>query len=165
MAKFQATLPDEVLKDFKKIERNTDKILGEMTEAGAKVVMSNVKSGVPISSLSSHVKLSKTYKTPSDGGINTKVYFGGYLPFSTPNRKYFARKGGSGKETYYTDKGVPASFIAQTYEYGTSNRYTNSGSSRGKISKKPFFRKSFRKSQIEQAMLQAQKKASGGLLE
>lgn len=155
MAKFQATLPDDLIKDFKKIEKNTDKILGEMTRAGAEVTMNNVKSSVPLPKLSAYVKLSKTYKTPSDDGINTKVYFSGYLPFSG-NRTVFIRRGRSGGKVYTTTKGVPADFLAQIYEYGRSTR---------PFPKKPFFRKSFRKNQIEQAMLKAQKRASGGLLD
>ena len=154
MAKMTVVLPDDVIKDFKKIESNTDKIFGDMTKAGAEVVANNVKASVPLNALSSHVKLTKTYKTPSDGGINTKVYFSGYLPFSG-NRTTFSRKGGNGK-TYVTTKGVPADFLAQVYEYGRSDK---------PFPKKPFFRKSFRKDQIERAMLEAQKKASGGLLD
>lgn len=155
MAKMNMMLPDDVIKDFKKVYNNTDKIFGDMTKAGAEVVKNNVKSSVPLSKMASHVKVSKTYKTPSDGGINTKVYFSGYLPFSG-NRKTFVRRNRAGGKVYTTEKGVPADFLAQVYEYGRSNR---------PFPKKPFFRKSFRKEQIEKAMLQAQKQASGGLLD
>lgn len=162
MAMFKAELPKDIMKDFKKIYDNSDKIFGEMTRAGAEVAMNNVKATAPIPKLKSHVKLSKTYKTPTDDGINTKVYFSGYLPFSG-DRTEFTRKGGSGK-TYTSTKGVPASFVAQVTEYGTSQRYTEIGAYRGKITKTPFFRKAFKKNQIEKAMLDAQKSASGGLL-
>jgi len=163
MAMFKAELPTDIMKDFKKIYDNSEKIFGEMTRAGAEVAMQNVKATAPIPELKIHVKLTKTYKTPTDDGINTKVYFSGYIPFSG-NRKEFTRKGGSGK-AYTTSKGVPAAFVAQVTEYGTSQRYTEIGAYRGKIRKAPFFRKAFRKSQIEKAMLAAQKRASGGLLE
>ena len=95
MAKFKMELPSEIMKDFQKIYDNADEIFGEMTRAGAEVVMNNVKASVPLTSMSGHVKLSKTYKTPSDDGINTKVYFSGYLPFKG-NRKTFKRRGRSG---------------------------------------------------------------------
>ena len=162
MAHFKAELPTDILKDFKKIYDDSDKIFGEMTKAGAEVAMNNAKATAPVPELKSHIKLSKTYKTPSDDGINTKVYFKGYLPFSG-NRTEFVRKGGSGK-SYVSKKGVPASFVAMVTEYGTSQRYTDIGASRGKITKTPFFRKAFKKGQIEKAMLSAQKRASGGLL-
>lgn len=162
MAMFKAELPTDIMKDFKKIYDDSDKIFGEMTKAGAEVALNNVKANAPIPELRDHVKLTKTYKTPTDDGINTKVYFSGYIPFSG-NRTEFTRKGGSGK-SYTTSKGVPASFVAQVTEYGTSQRYTEIGAFRGKITKRPFFRKSFKKAQIEKAMLMAQKRASGGLL-
>lgn len=155
MAKFVKVLPDEVIKDFEMIYTNTDKIFGQMTRAGAKVVMENVKASVPLPEMASHVKLTKTYKTPSDGGINTKVYFSGYLPFKG-NRKTFKRRGRSGGAVYTTTEGVPVDFLAQIYEYGRS--YPS-------FPKKPFFRSSFKEGQIEKAMLEAQKKASGGLLD
>lgn len=155
MAKYNAILPDKELKEMQKIYNNTDEILGGMTKAGAEVVMSNVKASVPLPQMASHVKLTKTYKTPSDGGINTKVIISGYLPFSDPNRKYFSRSGANGK-TYVTTKGVPVDFLANVFEYGRSGK---------PFPKKPFFRKSFRKAEIEKAMLKAQKELSGGLLD
>lgn len=154
MAKFNLELPSDLMKDLKKVYDDSDKIFGEMTRAGAEVVESNVQNNAP-QVLKSHVKVSRTYHTPTDGGINTKVYISGYIPFSDPNRKYFSRKGGSGK-TYKTSDGVPADFLAQVYEYGRST---------SPFPKKPFLRKSFKKDQIEQAMLEAQKKASGGILD
>lgn len=155
MAKLQTILPNDVIKDFQKIYKNTDKIFGEMTRAGAEVPLNNAKASVPLPEMASHIKLSKTYKTPSDGGINTKVYFSGYLPFKG-NRKTFSTRNKNGDKVYTTTKGVPVDFLAKVYEYGRSNR---------PFPKKPFFRKSFRKKQIEEAMLKAQKRASGGLLD
>jgi hypothetical protein len=156
MAKFDMQLPKDVMSDLKKIDANADKMFGDMTRAGAEVVLNNVRSAVPLSQMSSHVKLTKTYKTPTDGGINTKVFFSGYLPFSTPNRTTFSRRGRSGGKVYTTDKGVPVDFLAQVFEYGRSDR---------PFPKKPFFRKSFKREEIERAMLREQKKASGGILE
>ena len=153
MAKFNLELPTQVIKDIERIYDNADEIFGEMTRAGAEVVEQNVKTNIP-SNLSSYVKLTKTYKTPSDGGINTKVYVSGYLPFSG-NRTTFSRKGGGGK-TYVTTKGVPADFIAMLYEYGRSS---------APFPKHPFLRKSFKKKDIEEAMLRVQKEMTGGLLD
>lgn len=155
MAKLQTVLPDDVIKDLKKVYKDTDKIFGEMTKEGAKVALNNTRASVPIPEMASHVKLSKTYKTPSDGAINTKVYFSGYLPFKG-NRKTFSTRNRNGSKVYTTNKGVPVDFLAKVFEYGRSYR---------PFPKKPFFRKAFRKSQIEQAMLKAQKRASGGLLD
>lgn len=154
MAKFQMQLPTQIMKDIQYINQNSDKIFGEMTKAGAEVVQSNVKANVPLGEMTSHVKLTKIYKTPSDDGINTKVYMSGYLPFSTPGRKYFSRRGGNGT-MYSTTKGVPVDFLAKLYEYGRSTRA---------FPRKPFFRRSFKKGQIEQAMLKAQTEYSKGIL-
>lgn len=154
MAKFELQLPDQIIKDFETINKKADKIFGEMTKAGAEVVLKNVKNTAP-SVVAGHAKLTKTYKTPSDGGINTKVTITGYIPFSNPNRMYFQRKGANGLD-YYTDKGVPADFLANILEYGRSN---------APFPKHPFLRKSFKKKEIEEAMLRAQREASDGLLD
>ena len=156
MAKFDMQLPQDVMSDLKKIDANADKMFGDMTRAGAEVVLTNVRSALPLTEMSGHVKLSRTYKTPTDGGINTKVYFSGYLPFSTPGRTSFSRRGRGGGKVYSTPKGVPVDFLAQVFEYGRSNR---------PFPKKPFFRKSFKAEEIEQAMLNEQKRASGGILD
>lgn len=132
-------LPNDILKDFQKIYNNTDEIFGEMTKAGADVVYSNIKSNIPSSFKNSDImnclQITKTYKTPTDDGINTKVAFYGYF-------------------TNHDGKVTPAPLVANVFEYGSST-----------VSKKPFMRKSFKKSQIERAMLDAQKKLSGGLLD
>ena len=141
MAKFQLELPAEIMRDFKRISGNTDQILGEMTQAGAEVVEKNIIANVPQSIRESQMmqclKVTKVYKTPSDDGINTKVGFYGY----------FENRDG---------KIVPAPLVANVFEYGRSNL---------PFPKHPFLRKSFKKKEIEEAMLKAQKKASGGLLE
>ena len=140
MAQFNFELPSDLIKDFERINENSDKIFGAMTKAGAEVVMSNVKANAPESIKKSKMidclKITKVYKTPSDGGINTKVGFYGYF------------ENEDGKKT-------PAPAVANVFEYGRST---------SPFPKHPFFRKSFRKDQIEKAMLEAQKKESGGLL-
>lgn len=141
MAKFEMELPEELMKDLTTINDNADKIFGEMTKAGAEVVYKNIQSNIPKSFIDSNImhclKLTRVYKTPTDGGINTKVGFYGY----------FKNKQG---------RVVPAPLVANVFEYGRSNL---------PFKKQPFLRKSFKKNQIEQAMREAQKKASGGLID
>lgn len=139
MAKFQMQLPTEIIKDLQRLANGTDEIVGEMTRAGAQVVYDRLQSCVPASFKSSGImdciKITRTYKTPSDGGINTKVGFYGYFTNEDGRR-------------------TPAPLVANVFEYGST-----------KFQKHPFFRKAFNKKAIEQAMLEAQKKASGGLLD
>lgn len=153
MAKFDMELPTDIMKDFQKIYKNSDKIFGGMTKAGAEVVLNNVLQKCP-ETIRPYARLTRVYKTPSDNGINTKVIFTGYLPFNG-NRQAFVRRGGNGK-MYATNKGIPADFLAIMYEYGRSTL---------PFPKKPFFRRSWNKGQIEKAMYDAQKKLSGGLLD
>ena len=162
MARFNLELPQEIMNDVKKLEKNAESIFGGMVEAGAEVVKNNVEANAPTSELKRRVKVTKTYKTPSDGGINSKVYIGGYIPFK--GNRTSVEIPSKGKH-YTNKKGVPAGFVAMMYEYGSSNRTTESGANRGVFPKRPFFRKSFRKAQIEKAMLKAQKNLSGGLLD
>lgn len=144
MAKFEMELPTELIKELEGLEKNTDKALAEMTQAGAEYVANKLMNTAP-TVLKNHIKMTKPYKTPTDGGINTKVYFSGYIPFSDANRKYFQRKGGSGK-TYYATEGVPADFLAQLYEYGRST---------SPFPKKPFVRKAFKDKGITEAMVRS----------
>lgn len=154
MAKFQMELPDDVLKDFQKIYRDTDRIFGGMTQAAAKVVEANIKANMKnafkdSSRLEKHLKVTKVYHTPSDSGINTKVAFYGYLQ---TGKKFVVRK--KGKEYDYSEKGVPIPLIVRAREFG----------SRSGEQKKAFVRPAFKEAQIRKTMLQAQKELSGGLL-
>lgn len=134
MAKFKEELPYELLQAFEDLETNCDDIFGEMCKAGAEVVHKNVLSNMKkafktTKSLEQGLKITKVYKTPSDDGINVHIGFYGY-----------------------NDKGIPIPLIAQAREYGTSR----DGKEHEK--KKPFFRKSFKKKEIEQAMQEVQDK-------
>jgi hypothetical protein len=136
MAKFSAELPNDLIQQFDGLEKNCTDIFGEMVEAGAETVYKNVQSNMTKSfddttPLEKGLKKTKTYKTPSDDGINVKVAFYGY---------------DSSKVTKKYPKGVPIPLMAMAREYGTSSGER----------KKPFFRKSFKKTEIEQAMLQVQ---------
>lgn len=146
MAKFEMELPTDLIKSFQGLEQKTGEALEIMTEAGAEYVAQKIKATAP-KDIRDFVKITKPYKTPSDGGINTKVYVSGYLPFSNPNRVYFTRSGGGGK-SYSTTKGVPADFLAMLYEYGRST---------APFPKHPFLRKAFKDKGIEEAMINAPK--------
>lgn len=139
MARFKAELPNDLIKEFEKLENNAEKMMGEMTKAGAEVVYTLVKSNMSKSfkttnSLEKGLKMTKVYKTPSNDAIGVYIGFYGYDPDSKPTKRH--------------PKGTPIDLIAKAREYGTS-----SGEA-----KKPFFRKSFKKKDIEQAMMQVQKK-------
>lgn len=134
MASFKAELPNDIIKQIEKLEGSTEKMLSEMTEAGARLVYENIKTSVPRSWYDSNImkclKITKTYKTPSDDGVNTKVAFYGYF-INEDGRK------------------TPAPLVANVTEYGRSN---------APYPKHPFLRRSFNKGQIEKAMLAVQKK-------
>lgn len=134
MARFDAEMPTELLKLFDELGAETQEMLGEMTQAGAEVVLKNVKANVPASFRGSDImnclKITRVYKTPSDDGVNTKVAFYGY----------FVNKEG---ET------VPAPLVCNVMEYGRS---------KAPVKKHPFMRKSFKKKEIEAAMQKVQDK-------
>ena len=132
MAKYKMELPTELMQTFKNLDENTEKMLGEMCQAGAEVVRETTWTNMPKGlrdaiSVTDNLVLSRVYKTPSDDGINVQCMIIGYE---------------NGKET-------PAPLVANMFEYGSRKR---------KYPKHPFFRKSFRKAQIERAMMDVQKK-------
>jgi hypothetical protein len=139
MAKFNSELPNDLIKELEKIEKDTEKIFGEMTQEAGKIVLNNVKKNIGSSfktskSLMGGLRLTKVYKTPSDDGINVHIGFYGYDKDSKPTKRH--------------PKGTPIPLIANAREYGTS---------RGEA-KRPFFRKSFKKKEIEQVMKKVQDK-------
>jgi len=134
LARFNIELPNDIIKQFDSLDKNTTKMLEEMTEAGAKVVHENIKASVPQSWYASNImkclKMTRPYNTPSDDGVNVKVAFYGY--FINEN----------GRKT-------PAPLVANVTEYGRSN---------SPYPKKPFMRRAFNKSKIEKAMQAVQDK-------
>ena len=135
MAKFKAELPNDLMKVFDELETNSSIMMGEMCKAGAAVVYDKVVSGLgkvfkSTESLLKGLKVTKVYETPSDDSINVHIGFYGY----------------DGEPTAQYPKGTPIPLKAMAREYGTS-----SGEK-----KKPFFRKSFAKKDIEQAMMEVQ---------
>lgn len=134
MAKFESELPAELMKTFEELGENTQKMLEEMTQEGAKTVLANVNSNVPASFHSSNImgclQMTRPYETPSDGGINTKVAFYGYF-------------------TNEDGKKTPAPLVCNLFEYGRSS---------SPYPKHPFMRRSFKKGQIEAAMRKVEDK-------
>lgn len=132
MARFKEELPNDLIKMFQELEQDSEKMMGEMTKAGAEVVYKNVLKNVPKSFKNSNImkclKITKIYKTPSDGGINSKVSFYGYFK----NKRGLI---------------TPAPLVANVFEHGTST-----------VQKHPFMRKSFRKTEIEAEMKKVQEK-------
>ena len=135
MAKFKAEIPADVVDTLIHIYDNYDRIVGQMTRAGAEKVYQNVKDNLPDGIRNSEMihclKISKTYKTPSDDGINTKVGIWGYF------------KNKDGKVT-------PAPLVANVFEYGRSGL---------PFPTQPFFRKAFKAKEIERILLEEQEKA------
>ena len=130
MAKFHSELPNDLMKVFEDLETNCDDMFGEMCKAGAEVVHTKVKANMG--------KVFKSTKSLEKGLKITRVY-------KTPSDDGInVHVGFYG----YTEDGVPIPLIAQAREYGTS---------KGEA-KKPFFRKSFKKKEIEQAMQKVQDK-------
>ena len=138
MAKLNAEIPFDLMKEFEDLETNAEMMMGEMCQVGAEVVHRKVVANLgkvfkSTNSLLKGLKITRVYKTPTDDGINTHIGFYGY---------------DTDKVTKAHPKGVPIPLIAMAREYGTS-----SGEK-----KKPFFRKSFAKKEIEQAMMEVQEK-------
>lgn len=134
MARFEMELPNDLIKAFDRLNDETEKMIGEMTQAGAQVVLEEIKANVPASFRDSDIMkclhITKVYKTPSDGGINTKIAFYGY---------------------FINKRGVktPAELVCNVMEYGRSD---------GKVKKHPFVRKSFNKKKIKSALEKTQDK-------
>ena len=134
MAKFKQELPNDILKQVATLEKNVDQMLEDMTRAGAEVAYSNAVAGVPASWRGSEImnciKITKSYKTPSDDGVATKVGIYGYF-------------------TNHEGRRAIAPLVANITEYGSSKR---------NYPKHPFFRKAFKKKAIESAMKAIQDK-------
>ena len=130
MARFSGEVPQEILQGIEQMNADADRMFEEMVGAGAKVVYDLVNKNMQ--------KSFKSTKSLEKGLKLTKVY---RTPSDDGINVHVGFYG-------YNDEGVPIPLIANAREYGTS-----SGEE-----KKPFFRKSFNKKQIEQAMLEVQSK-------
>ena len=130
MAKFSGEVPQEILQGIEQMNVDADRMFEEMVSAGADVVHGLVKQNMK--------KSFKSTKSLEKGLKLTKVY---RTPTDDGINVHVGFYG-------YNDEGVPIPLIANAREYGTS-----SGEQ-----KKPFFRKSFKKKEIEEAMLNVQSK-------
>ena len=130
MAKFKSELPYDLMKVFEDLETNCDEMFGEMCRAGSQAVYNNVMANMK--------KAFKSTKSLEKGLKITKVYKTQSDDGINVHIGFYG----------YNEDGVPIPLIAQAREYGTSKGEE----------KKPFFRKSFKKKQIEQAMQEVQDK-------
>jgi len=135
MARFDVEVGNDIVQQMERLQLDGDKVFGEMVDAGAEVVLRNMRSNMRASfkttrSLEQGLRKTRVYKTPSDDGIAVKVGFSGY-----------------------NDKGVPVPLIASARDRGTK---------RGEA-KRPFFRKSFDKTAIESAMRRIEPRLFKGL--
>lgn len=143
MARFNADIDNGIIQAMERMGNRSTEVMEQMVEAGAEVVLRNVRSNMRSSfkssrSLEAGLGKTRVYKTKSDDGIAVKVGFRGYSP--THKTKKF-------------NSGVPIPLIATAREKGTR---------RGEA-RKPFFRKSFNKSAITQAMKQVEPKLFEGV--
>lgn len=129
MAKFTEELPVELIRQFEELNLGATDMMKKMTEAGAKVVYTNVKSNLKkvlnrrTGDLEKSLIITRPYKNTKEE-IATKVGFYGY-----------------------DRNGIPNPLKAMAREYGTSNGEA----------KKPFLRPAFKKkTEIEQAMQSVQ---------
>ena len=69
MAAFVGGMPDDLIKMFTQLEKNTEQMLADMVTAGAEVVEANVNAKMPkdfAKVAKNNVKVTRVYKTPSD---------------------------------------------------------------------------------------------------
>lgn len=164
MAKFEAGMPNDILDDVNFVANNSVKIFGGMTRAGAKVAKKNIENGTKkafdgklAATMNSKLKLTRTYETPSDKAINTKVAFYGYIP-----RKNGSKVKIKGKYSY---NGVPAPLLAALREHGASSGGAMPAPFKKYWRKHVFVRPAFEDKGIEKAMLEEQRRLSGGILD
>lgn len=131
MAQFNSQLPNDLIKEFDELAIATPKMMGEMTKAGAETVEKIVRNN-----------LSKSFK--STDRLSKCLFVS--KTYRTPSDDSI-----NNKVMFYgyldAEKKHPAPLVAMAREYGTS---------KGEA-KKPFFRKSFKKADIENAMKQVEK--------
>ena len=135
MAKVKVELPNEIMQQLEKLNRDTPEMMKSMVEAGAETVLERMRSNAPQGMKSSPQLMAclgttRPYEAPSDDSINVKVGFAGY---------------------FTNEDGVrtPAPLVANIFEYGRSN---------SPFPKQPFMRKSFNKGAITKAMEAVEKK-------
>lgn len=132
MGRFEAELPNDIIKQFDKMSHECEDMMQEMVDAGTNVVYNNIRKNMQGSfkttkSLEKGLTRSKSKELSSKDGYGAWAGFDGY-DTSRTSKKH--------------PKGIPIPLIALAREYGTS---------RGE-SAKPFMRKSVNRNQINKAM-------------
>lgn len=135
MARYDVELPNDIIKGIEALDRRSEDVMGEMVDAGADTALRNIRSNMRRSF--------KTTRSLEQGLGKTRVY-------KTPSDGGIAVKVGF---RGYNDRGVPIPLIAGARDRGTK---------RGE-KKIPFFRKSFKQSEIEGAMRRVEPKLFKGL--
>lgn len=129
MAKAKFVLPSEIVKKFQNLEKTASEMFEEIAEEGGKVayqkLLNNLPKGLKQENVIKNIRLSKVYRTPTDGAVNRSVIFVGYFT----NR--------DGKKT-------PAPLVANMFEYGSS--------SKPNYPRNRFLKKSFRKADLEEVL-------------
>lgn len=143
MAKMEATLPTELIKQLETFENDgAGFMMDEMLENAADFVVENVEKNAKKvfknpDTILRGLKKTKVYKTPTDDAVNIKVGIYGYKPDSS---------------TAKFPKGIPLPLIANAKEYGSKVRDENHEG------KKPFFRPAFKKAKIQDILERTQDK-------
>lgn len=144
MAKFEAELPYELMRDIERLANGgAEKMVSEMLDNAADKVERNIRRRAyrvfknPATVLKGLTK-TKVYTVhrgdPEREARAVKVGFIGYVPGSPKTARY--------------PKGTPIPLIAMAREYGTSNGEA----------KKPFVRPSFNQNEIEAAFSEVEEK-------
>lgn len=143
---------EDIMAQIDEMQQRFPEVCEAMVEAGGEAVREEIYSNMPDTlydagrgSTRGGFYTTEPYHTPSDGAINVKVYYDGYIE---------------------TDDGrvIPYPLLVNAFEYGTSDRFTKAGGYRGSITKQPFFRKSFNKAKIEAAMRKVWEEKTKGIL-
>ena len=130
MARFSSVFPNDVMKELEEVDKNFEDIFGEMCTEAAEAVRKNVVRNMK--------KVFKTTESLERGLLVTKVYHTKSDDAINTKVAFYG----------YDDDGKPIPLKALAREYGTS-----SGEA-----KKPFFRKSFKRKEIEEVMTRVQNK-------
>lgn len=132
MARFDAEIPNDLIKQLEKLA--SGKMMEDMVKAGASHVLANLRDNMK--------KSFKSTKSLEKGLKMTKVYKTSSDDGINVHIGFYG----------YDEDGVPIPLKALAREYGTSNGEQ----------KKPFLRKSFKKSEIERVMKKVQDKYIDG---
>lgn len=112
MASFKIEFtPEEKGKSWEMSEAQLIDLGAAICRAGGAVVQQHMRRTSPHTHLTPFVRATRVYFTPSDGAINQKIYFGGYLPLRK-GRKYWLRYNKRGGKAYKTTEGVAANALS-----------------------------------------------------